>query len=176
MEKNRTMEYQPLLDAIAKVDDSLVRSVNAKSVKDVQTEINNFRVSSANRETITQITSDIYNAIHNPYINMNTERRRQKQIARKPLYKELLLKYYRASGLGTEATKILHNFLLGKLLEREQNEKMKQQISANLARQQANTEALLNLVLNGGGKGKSRQTKQKKVRRGKKTRRCPCSI
>lgn len=168
------MEYQPILHSIAKADDSVLRAVNAKSVKDVETEINNFRVSSVDRDTVIHITSDIYEAIHNPYINTNEGRRRQKQIARKPLYRALLLKYYRASGLGEEATQILRNFVLGKLLEQEQNKKKQQQIAANVAKQQADTEALLELVLQGGGK--PRQTRQKKLRRGKKTRRCPCSI
>jgi hypothetical protein len=169
------MEYQPLLDAIAKADDSYSRPANSESIASVLNKINNFKIENKDKETITQITSDIYDAIHNPFINMNPERRKEKQIARRPLYRALLLKYYSESGLGAEATQILQNFLIGTFIKREQNQKKQQQIAANLAKQQADTEALLNLVLK-GGKRKPRQTKQKKVRKTKKTRRCPCGI
>ncbi len=115
----------------------------------------------------------MYDSFHNIYSGSN-----QQRLKRRPLYKALILQYL-SSIENTRAYRLSKEVFDAKQAERAAGHEIQAQRAINAYVAELDARDFVDLVLKGGkrkGKGKTRQKKQKKVRRSKKTRRCPCSI
>jgi hypothetical protein len=116
----------------------------------------------------------MYDSFHNKYSGSN-----QQRLDRRPLYKALILQYLKPID-NERAYPLSKEVFDAKQAERAAGHEIQAQRAINAYVAELNASKFADLVLNGGGKrkgkSKSQKKKSKRVRRSKKTRRCPCSI